>query len=200
MIFLEILRLPRQIFARHWGVILGAVLVISLVAVYPSDLPSYQNADYDGHQDALVIGVEDYARHANTLLAFAVPIALRDWVGLKQLAVATVAGIIATHGPKRLLNDVWIGDTRLGQRPHSPDSNHNMPSGHSALASAVVWFLGRRYSWWWALLTVPITLLTMYARVMLNAHTISAVIAGCLVGLLVTALFVTKRRRANPQG
>lgn len=197
MTFLEILALPKQIFARHRGVILGVLLVIAVVAVYPSDLPSYQAANYNGAEDALVMGVEDYGRHINTLLALAVPIVLRDWVGLKQLAVATVAGIIATHGSKRLLNDVWIGDTRLGQRPGGPDSSYNMPSGHSALASAVIWFLGRRYSWWWALLTVPITLLTMYARVMLDAHTLSGVIVGALVGLLVTALFVTKRRQGR---
>ncbi|GAB4267934.1 MAG: hypothetical protein Kow0013_18310 [Pararhodobacter sp.] len=197
MTFAQILRLPRTQIAHHRGTFLAALLLIAAAVVYPSDTDSYR---YEGAQDALIQGVEHYGRHVNTVLALAVPIVLRDWVGLKQLAVATVAGIVATHGPKRLLNDVWIGDTRLGQRPRGPDSNHNMPSGHSALASAVIWFLGRRYSWWWALITVPITLLTMYARVMQNAHTISAVIAGCLIGLLVTALFVTHRRAARPSG
>jgi membrane-associated phospholipid phosphatase len=33
----------------------------------------------------------------------------------------------------------------------------------------------------------------MYARVMLNAHTISAVIAGALVGCLTTAWFTSRR-------
>lgn len=197
MTFREILALPKSIVSGRKLTVVGVLLLILVIGAYPSDLPSYRDDAYDPHEDMLVVGVEDYARHVNTVVALAVPVLLRDWTGLKQLGVVTVAGILATHVPKRLLNDVWAGDTRLGQRPHAPDSRHNMPSGHSALASAAIWFLGRRYSWWWALMTVPITLLTMYARVMLDAHTVSAVIVGCLVGMLVAALFVTRRSRQD---
>ncbi|MBB3996179.1 membrane-associated phospholipid phosphatase [Sulfitobacter undariae] len=52
----------------------------------------------------------------------------------------------------------------------------------------------RRYSLWLALILIPVTLLTMYARVMLDAHTISAVLSGALTGIIVTALFATKSR------
>lgn len=199
MTFKDVLKQPRLVIRRHL-VPVGLVLAMIIGAVvYPSDLPSYEAHPYDGANDVLVTSTEDYTRHLNTVLAIAVPLVLRDMTGLRQLAVIAVAGILATHGPKRLLNEVVIGDTRLGQRPYSPESRHNMPSGHSALASTVVWFLGRRYSWWWAVLTVPILMLTMYARVMLNAHTISAVIAGCLIGLLVAALFATRRDKNGGQ-
>lgn len=195
MTFREILALPKRFVAANKVTVIGALMVLFAIGAYPSDLPSYLDDTHDPDQDTLVVAVETYARHVNTVVALAVPILLRDWTGLKQLGVVTVAGIVMTHGPKHLLDDLRVGDTRLGQRPHSPDSRHNMPSGHSALASAVIWFLGRRYSWLWALLTVPITGLTMHARVMLDAHTISAVLAGCLIGLFAAALFVTRRPR-----
>jgi len=82
--------------------------------------------------------------------------------------------------------------TRLGERPFSPTSNHNTPSGHSTLAGASAYFVMRRYSWWFAIVVIPILLSTMYARVMLDQHTISATVAGAATGLLVAALFSTK--------
>lgn len=172
-----------------------ALTVMALTGLYPSDLDSYRANPYRGAETPSVVLIEDKLRHVNTVFALAVPLLLRDWVGLKQLSVVTVAGIIATHGPKRLLDQVTVFGTRLGERPHSQDSRHNMPSGHSTLASGVLWFLARRYSWYWLLLTVPVTLATMSARVLLNAHTINSVLVGALVGVLVAALFVTQRAR-----
>lgn len=194
MTFRDILAQPAQIWRRHAVVLVLALAMIGGAVLYPSDLPAYRAAPYDGADSRLVTGTEEYGRHLNTLLALVIPLLARDPTGFRQLAVITLAGILATHGPKRLLDGLVIGGTRLGERPHSPDSQHNMPSGHSALASSVVWFLGRRYSWWLALITVPVTLLTMYARVMLNAHTFSAVIAGCLIGLVMAALFTSRRK------
>lgn len=198
MTFRAILATPLLIWSRHAVLIVIILTMIASAVIYPSDLEAYHAAPYDGAENALVLGMEDYGRHINTALALAVPILLRDVVGLKQLLVITIVGILATHGPKRLLNGLEVMGTRLGERPYGPDSRHNMPSGHSALASTVIWYLGRRYSWWLAVITVPVTLLTMWARVMLNAHTFSAVIAGALIGLLVAGLFVT--RRATPVG
>ena len=118
-------------------------------------------------------------------------------IGAVLLSMVVGAGIVASHGPKRLLNDVTILGTRLGQRPSSKTSKHNMPSGHSTLVSAGGWFMARRYSMWFLLLCLPVTALTMYARVMLGAHTVSATIAGSIIGILVAALFVKRRQRTN---
>jgi membrane-associated phospholipid phosphatase len=74
-----------------------------------------------------------------------------------------------------------------------------MPSGHSTLAASAVVFLVLRYGFVWALITVPVLLLTMYTRVMLDAHTISAVIAGALTGGMSTALFTTRRMPRKQQ-
>jgi membrane-associated phospholipid phosphatase len=193
MTFAQILKTPaRMVRAYPWAVGL-TLLVIALAAVYPSDMDGYYSQSKGGQDMVLVTGTEDYGRFINTGLQVLVPVLARDVVGLKQVAVITVVGILATHGPKRLLDRIEIAGTRLGQRPYSPDSRHNMPSGHAALAASSVWFLMRRYSLWFGVITIPVTLLTMYTRVMLDAHTISAVIAGALVGLLFTALLTTRR-------
>jgi lipid A 1-phosphatase len=192
MTFAQILRLPAA-FVRAHKLLTGLVVAVILIAyVYPSDMENTYGQSRNGHEMPLVTGTEYAGRFVNTALQLAVPVLLRDMTGLKQLAVITVAGIAASHGPKRLLNDVEVMGTRLGQRPWSPDSAHNMPSGHSTLAGSAVAFLIRRYGWIWGLITVPILLATMYARVMLDAHTVSAVIAGALTGLLVTAMFTTR--------
>ena len=102
-----------------------------------------------------------------------------------------MVGVLASHGPKRLLNDVEIMGTRLGQRPHSTDSRHNMPSGHSTLAGACAYFMVRRYSIWFGIIVIPVLLFTMYVRFMLDMHTISATIAGAGTGILVSAIFAT---------
>ena len=45
---------------------------------------------------------------------------------------------------------------------------------------------------WLGLFVIPVLFATMYARVMLDKHTISATIAGAAIGLLVAGLFSTK--------
>tara|TARA_B100000787_G_scaffold162241_1_gene142755 strand:- start:872 stop:1393 length:522 start_codon:yes stop_codon:yes gene_type:complete len=144
-----------------------------------------------GHDRASIVTFENYGRHVNTALPFITALALRDWVGLKQLVVITVVGVLASHGPKRFLNDVEIMGTRLGQRPHSTDSRHNMPSGHSTLAGACAYFMVRRYSIWFGIIVIPVLLFTMYVRFMLDMHTISATISGAGTGILVSAIFAT---------
>lgn len=193
MSFLAILRLPLTLVPAHKMIAAVMVAALLVCTFYPSDMAAYRAQPYAGRDMPLIVFHEEYGRHLNTVAALGVTLAFRDWTGLKQLAVLTVAGIVATHGPKRALDRVEVMGTRLGERPSSERSRHNMPSGHSALASAVIWYLGRRYSWWWLLFTVPITGMTMLTRVLLNQHTISAVLAGLLVGLAVAMVFVTRR-------
>ena len=193
MTFAEIFTLPASILRHHKWRICAALLIIMLSAIYPSDIESYRDTPPPKAEQAIANGIEHYGRHINTILPLATVLILRDWTGLKQIIVFTGAGIIATHGPKRLLNNLQVFGVRMGERPRSPDSRHNMPSGHSALASAGAYFMMRRYSVWFCLIVIPIMLLTMYARVVLDAHTISATIAGATTGMLVTGLFCTKR-------
>lgn len=191
---MQILRQPLIVLKQHTMAVFLAFLVIVSSTVYPSDMKNDYSVSRGGQSSKLVMFTEEYGRHINTLLPFATIVVLRDWTGLKQIAVVTVAGIVASHGPKRLLNDVTVMGTRLGERPSSPNSKHNMPSGHVTLASAGAYFMMRRYSFWFGLILIPVMLLTMYARVMLDAHTISAVISGAVTGMLVSGLIATKWR------
>lgn len=165
-----------------------AVAVLVATTLYPSDMNGHYATSRNGHDNALVVSVEDYGRHLNTIIPVGTAILLRDVKGLGQIASVIFAGTAATHIPKRLLDDVELFGTRLGQRPNGSD--HNMPSGHSALASAGAYIAVRRYTRWFGVIVWPVLFLTMYARYMLDAHTVSATIAGALVGFMVAAAFV----------
>lgn len=191
--------LPWHNLRRH-GLALGfAGLLIGGALAYPSDINGAYAVCRAAGKTALVQGTEKYLRHVNTALPIATVIVLRDWKGAGQILGVVGAGIVASHGPKRLLNDVTVMGTRLGQRPSGPHSKHNTPSGHSTLASAGGWFMARRYSLWFLLLCLPVTGLTMYARVMLGAHTVSATVAGALIGIVVATLFTSRWVRARRQ-
>ena len=192
MTFRELLSQPFKVMYRHVVVVCMVVVIILAATVYPSDMENDYAVSKGGHERLVVVAFEDYGRHINTLLPFVLALVLKDKEGWKQLGMITVVGILASHGPKRLLNDVEIMGTRLGQRPNSTSSKHNMPSGHSTLAGACAFFVMRRYSIWFGAIVIPVLLFTMYARVMLDKHTVSATISGAATGLLVSALFSTK--------
>jgi membrane-associated phospholipid phosphatase len=61
---------------------------------------------------------------------------------------------------------------------------------HSSMAWCATCFVCRRYGLWHALY-----LLTTYARVALNVHTVSAMIVGALVGSVTAALFTSPYNR-----
>ncbi|MEM6902220.1 MAG: phosphatase PAP2 family protein [Pseudomonadota bacterium] len=181
----------RNRFSQHRGLWWFGAIILLIATFYPTDLETNYATSKGGKQDALVVAVEEYGRHLKTAIPVMVALALRDVVGLRQAAAIVVVGMIASHGPKRLLNDVEIMGTRLGERPKSPDSRHNMPSGHSTLAAAGAYYTVRRYSSWFGLIVWPVLILTMYARYMLDAHTVSATIAGAITGIMVAALFTS---------
>jgi lipid A 1-phosphatase len=176
---------------RPFALIFALLFAIVLSAVYPSDLQSYPILPAGAGAPLEVTLTENYVRFVPTAVQIALPVVLGDKVGLVQLAYVAISTTIVTHGVKHLLDHRWVMHTRLGQRPNG--GSINMPSGHSSMASCAVYFIGRRYSIWLGLLLSIIVALTMYARVMLNAHTISAVIAGALVGCLTTAWFTSPR-------
>ena len=162
--------------------------------LYPSDIKDNTDPPHREQPGFLVQPTERYGRFVNTILQVALPLATRDIVGCKQLMLIAITATIATHGLKRALNDVEVMGTRLGQRPSSTNSKNNMPSGHSSLAASGAYFVCRRYGLKFAPLVVPILFMTMYTRVILDAHTISAVLAGSLIGIVTAALFTTQYR------
>lgn len=172
--------------------IIACIIGIMLMLPYPTDLQSYHAHPSNG-DTRLVQVTEKYLRFTNTAVQIALPILLKDKIGIVQLVYIGISTTIATHGLKRLLDKAEIQNTRLGERPSRPNSHQNMPSGHSSMASCAAYFVCRRYGLVHALYLIPILLLTMYARVELNDHTVSAVIVGALVGLLMAAMFTSHR-------
>jgi lipid A 1-phosphatase len=138
---------------------------------------------------------ETKLRFVNTIIQIGLPLLLRDKEGMVQLLYLGVATTVATQGLKRVVNDVHVGGTRIGERPYAPDSRYNMPSGHTTMSSCAVYFVARRYGWRHLLYLVPILLLTMGARIMLDAHTLSAVLAGALIGFICAAWYTSPYRK-----
>ena len=171
------------------------LLGIIFSALYPSDIDSYPILPVGATTPTTVSFTEHYLRFVPTIVQISLPLLLRDKVGLIQLLYVGITTTVVTHGMKRLLNERWIFGTRLGQRPSTSGSKQNMPSGHSSMASCAVYFVGKRYSIWLGALLSLVLLLVMYARVMLNDHTISAVVAGAMVGFLTAAICTTRRMR-----
>ncbi|MFM8547629.1 MAG: phosphatase PAP2 family protein [Betaproteobacteria bacterium] len=172
----------------------GLMSVAALAFAHCLVMPATPSSRVDPRPiERWVLWMEDQGRYVNTIAQIAVPLITRDVIGLKALIWVGLAGTTATHGLKRTLDDVEVRGVRLGQRPHSGDSRHNFPSGHAALASSGAVFMASRYSWYWLLLLLPITLGTMYARVALDEHTWSAVIAGASLGVLFTRPFCRRR-------
>jgi len=166
-------------------VVSALALMVCILALFNPDEPQPRLAEGQA-PEPWVQWVEDQGRFANTALQVVLPIALRDVEGLRRLVWIAVLGTASTHGLKHAFNDVQIAGIRLGQRPGSENSKHNMPSGHSSLASSGAVFVCRRYGWRWGLLLWPMVLAVMYARMALDAHTLAAVVMGAALGVLFT--------------
>lgn len=187
----------REVKPSKWLVFL-CIFSFVLAVCYPTQLETYPKSypqAYESEVYAVVNVTEDTGRYLNTALQVALPVVLADKIGMVQLLYVALATTLGTHAFKRGLNHVELAGLRLGQRPHDVNSKYNMPSGHSSMASSAAFFVCRRYGWRYAIIVVPIMFLTMYTRVMLNVHTISAVIAGAIIGILMAMLFTSKYHR-----
>ena len=123
MTFMDILTQPLRVFYRHSVLVFMMLLIIVSASLYPSDLENDYAVSKGGQDMPFVVAVEDYGRHINTLLPFAMALVLKDKEGLKQLGFIAVAGILASHGPKRLLNDVELWAHGLDKGPIPSQAN-----------------------------------------------------------------------------
>jgi membrane-associated phospholipid phosphatase len=172
---------------------LRALLIIALffaIAFYPSDISWYRARQKDKSPHVIII--ENGLRYVPTVLQFAVPILFADKIGLIQATYVAVGTTITTQGLKRIMNN-WSSYTiRLGERPFDEGSRFNMPSGHTTMAASAVFFLLFRYGIWHLSYSMPLLILTMYARIMLKAHTLSAVFAGSVLAFLIASLLTSR--------
>ncbi len=168
-------------------------LIFLLSAFYPSDINFFANRQKD---ESLVVHiVENYVRFINAAAQVLIPIILQDKIGMMQAAYVGATTFIVTRVLKKSFNHFSVSGVPLGQRPNG--GQDNMPSGHSSITSSAMYFVCRRYGAKHAIYLVPIMILTMYARVMLKAHTVSAVIAGCVLGIIVAALLTSKYKNSS---
>lgn len=196
----------------HRKVLLIATFLFLVCSIFPSNLFSYRDnppihaagewlsvvstMPIDESQKIIkdaVDWVEHRGRYISTAAQIIIPIVLMDRVGLFQLLYSGLATTSATHIFKRLKNHIHIGETRIGERPSG--GRHNMPSGHSSMAGSAMGFIWRRYGSWHLWYLLPILLATMLTRVLLSAHTISAVLAGAILGVVLTYAMTTPKTK-----
>ncbi len=174
--------------------ILLLIVVFILSCIYPSDMDGYYAVDRSKNVPMMVEYTEEYARFLPAIAQALVPIIMRDPAGLIQAINVGVFTTLSTQGLKFALDDVYVGNTRLGRRPRGSTSHHNMPSGHSSMALCSLVFLIRRYSFKW-LWFLPLTFLTLYARFNYDSHTISAIVAGSILGIICALIFTSKKEQ-----
>ena len=136
----------------------------------------------------------DIIQIANPIFAGSVTLAKGDYEGFKQFVISTAINSAGVQGLKYALNEVEIDGTRLGLRPNGKD--HNMPSGHTAAAFNGAWFLQKRYGWEYSIIPLAGAAFTGYSRYDSNNHTLAAIGAGAVFGILV-AEFTTSRKNDN---
>ncbi|WP_090139265.1 phosphatase PAP2 family protein [Limnohabitans sp. DM1] len=197
--------------AMHRRFMVVAFVTIMACGIFPSDIASYRdetpllsssfwlaNATSTPVENVHTIleegvqWVENRGRFISTAAQVMIPLLLNDKVGLAQMLYSGLATTVTTHFLKRVKNDVHIGQTRLGERPNG--GRHNVPSGHSSMAGSALGFVWRRYGAWHLMYLLPILIATMATRVFLSAHTISAVLAGAILGVVVTYVMTSPRK------
>ncbi len=127
---------------------------------FPSDSEYYKNKEKN--RSFYLYCVEDGLRYTNTALQMMLPILLADKIGIVQAVYVGIGTVVSVQLLKRLLNNIHIGNTRIGERPKGGD--YNVPSGHSAMATSAMMFLIIRYGWRYAFYVVPVSILTMITR------------------------------------
>lgn len=177
------------------------VLFFLFVAFMPIDNHFYseRKKPYSGEFEHFT---EHYMRFCNTALQIALPILMRDPVGFMQMINVSAVATLSTYSLKAVLNNRYTidGTRRLGERPRSPTSRHNMPSGHSNMSALALFFVARRYGFRSIAMFATVAFMlfvliaTMHTRVMLDAHTITATIAGATIGLISALIFTSPRK------
>ena len=180
--------------SRYFAVFLMLMFVVT--ALYPSDMSYYTaRAKTPKEDSSIVVNVDNYLRFTNTIIQAVLPLVLMDKIGLVQAVYVGIATTVSTQTLKQMFNHVSLFGVEVGQRPSGKSGN--IPSGHSSMAASAMYFIARRYGLVHLIYLVPITILTMYSRLMLDCHTLSATLSGCILGVLMAALFTSKYKKSS---
>ena len=166
------------------------LIVLFFIACFSPSDPTFQFSGKD-ERIKIIRFIDNYERFINTFAQVTIPIVLGDKIGLVHSAYVGLSTTIITHGFKNLYNKLGF---KFSIRPTG--SKSNMPSGHSSMAASGMAFVIRRYGWrfHYSFILIFTTLGTMFARVELSKHTLSAVFAGCIVGIFCGYCFASKTR------
>jgi membrane-associated phospholipid phosphatase len=166
------------------------LIVLFFVSCFSPSDPKFQFSGKD-ERVKVIRFIDNYERFLNTFAQALIPIVLGDKIGLVQSAYVGLSTTIITHGFKNLYNQLGF---EFSTRPTGAKSN--MPSGHSSMAACGMAFVIRRYGWRfkYGFILILTTLGTMFARVELSKHTLSAIFAGCIVGVFSGYCFASKTR------
>jgi lipid A 1-phosphatase len=110
--------------------------------------------------------------------------------GIKQIFMVSAATFVTTQVLKTGLNNVRIGDKKLGDRPDG--GGNNFPSGHTSSAFSAAWYIKKRYGLKNAAIPLIGAAFTAYSRVHSKKHDVAAVVGGALLGIAVAEVFTGK--------
>ena len=119
-------------------------------------------------------------RTTGDVLAFVTPVAglatilaLQDWQGLKQGALAGASTIGVTYALKYLVKK---------ERPDGSD-NHSFPSMHTSVSFTGAAFIQRRYGWKWGIPAYAVAAYVGWSRTYGKKHDWWDVAAGTAIGV-----------------
>lgn len=131
-------------------------------------------------QTLQVTGSRKAIRTSGDVLVFITPaaclattLALQDWQGLKQGALAGVSTLGVTYALKYLVKK---------ERPDRSD-HHSFPSMHTSVSFTGAAFIQRRYGWKWGVPAYLVSTYVGWSRVYGKKHDWWDVAAGAALGL-----------------
>lgn len=131
-------------------------------------------------QKTEVTGSRKAIRTSGDVLVFVTPIAslaatlaLQDWQGLKQGALAGVTTVGMTYALKYIVKK---------ERPDGSD-NHSFPSMHTSVSFAGAAFIQKRYGWKWGVPAYLVSTYVGWSRVYGKKHDWWDVAAGAAIGV-----------------
>lgn len=131
-------------------------------------------------QKTEVTGSRKAIRTSGDVLIFVTPVAslaatlaLQDWQGLKQGALAGVTTVGMTYALKYIVKK---------ERPDG-SNNHSFPSMHTSLSFAGAAFIQKRYGWKWGVPAYLVSTYVGWSRVYGKKHDWWDVAAGAAIGV-----------------
>ena len=131
-------------------------------------------------QEIEISGSRKAVRTSGDILAFVTPVAslatvlaLQDWQGLKQGALAGVSAVGLTYALKYIVKK---------ERPDG-SNNHSFPSMHTSVSFTGAAFIQRRYGWKWGIPAYAVATYVGWSRTYAKKHDWWDVAAGGAIGV-----------------